>query len=294
MGFVEKITKEIDSSWSLEEKIRFLYLKSCEVFSYDERYWWYTPAFFQDWEEKVERVINKKIVVETLDEKPQDDLVVCFSWSYLFQSLLKTVLNVDCEVIKGPAHASTVAKTGQTAIFADSCTRSMDLFRVKLNLSTYGYEEAMNKNFTEKLKSIDEKIGYSYYAKILNQLKGELESQKRGLDFDEQLITSINAVGSIQNALQLHHFGEAIYACNYLMQKLFRESEKERVRYNELANINHNEVQGLYGLYELELDFQYLYYLLSLENGFYQFREIKEDEAECLARNLAVRKLHNS
>ena len=33
MGFVEKITKEIDSSWSLEEKIRFLYLKSCEVFS---------------------------------------------------------------------------------------------------------------------------------------------------------------------------------------------------------------------------------------------------------------------
>ena len=83
------------SDWSLEEKARYLYIRSCELFSYDLRYKWNSFRKIYG-EDKIEKqIVNRKIDLRNVE----DFRVLCTSYSrYVFYKLLEELLGLKVKI----------------------------------------------------------------------------------------------------------------------------------------------------------------------------------------------------
>ena len=143
------------NNWSLEEKARYLYIRSCELFSYDLRYRIFLNIYPRS-------KVTKEIVLKEIDLRNVDDFrVVCTSYSrFVFKKLLEELLAIKVKVT-GYSHKYNKFKIGFNRYVADA-TWNCDLERVKFGKTTKCY---YSLNITrdlndKKIEDIDKKIGY--------------------------------------------------------------------------------------------------------------------------------------
>ena len=100
MNVLDMLSKEIQNkNWTTEEKARYLYIRSCQLFSYDERY------NFTDLD-ACQRFCFSKIVDRKIDlEDVTDNRVICKSYSReVLSKILLELLGIEC-IETGKAHA---------------------------------------------------------------------------------------------------------------------------------------------------------------------------------------------
>lgn len=164
--------------WTTEEKARYLYLRSCELFTYDPRY--RICSALEDKKDLSQHILTRPIDIQNIKK----NWVVCTTHQkYIFTKLLKELLNIESTIKKlnnTSIHVWSEFNDSKNVIKADTTVCS-DLFRVKLGLKTLGYRPIItDKNFDKKLLEIDKNIGYInefFKEKILNTLKKQKHIQ---------------------------------------------------------------------------------------------------------------------
>lgn len=81
-----------DKNWTFDEKNRYLYLRSCELFSYDPRYFF--CDLFEDGKIIQEEILNRKINLEELET----NWIVCTSYSKVVQELIRALFNKESSI----------------------------------------------------------------------------------------------------------------------------------------------------------------------------------------------------
>jgi len=154
MNVLELLNKEINNTdWTLEDKAFYLFLRSCQLFTYDPRYNFYLNVFRD--KSMLNKIENHIVDLENVD----NNFVVCYSHSKVFSGLLYNLLELDTKE-KGKGHSWVEFNDGIRDIEADSTIYS-DLSRVKMGLNTYGYLPIHKEyGFEDKLKNIAIKVNY--------------------------------------------------------------------------------------------------------------------------------------
>lgn len=154
MNILELLNKETsDNNLTLEEKAFYLYLRSCELFSYDPRYNFYKNVFEDKY--MINKIENDFVNLENVN----NNFVVCYSHSRIFAQLLNELLNINTKE-KGKGHSWVEFNDGVREIEADSTIYS-DIARVKMKLNTHGYLPIHKEyGFDDKLKHIATKVNY--------------------------------------------------------------------------------------------------------------------------------------
>ncbi len=173
-SFVEKILKDMPEDLTQFEKARYIYIQLGKHFSYDEQY-------IISNSEKEKREIFDRDIEDILNDK-----VVCTSLSRIYENLLNRVgINAKTRLVKGErlGHAYTEIELDGVKYRADLIH---DLTYIKTGFKTKHFMQIDEKNPSyshiqeEKLKGIDDKIGYTYrrnvYGRIYRNAKRRNES----------------------------------------------------------------------------------------------------------------------
>lgn len=173
----------------LRRKKRFLYLRSCQLFTYDTRL-----DFLRSNESKKEiqnapYLLNKILTNEIDLENMTDNKVNCLSWSKAYKKILKELLNTEVKVVNNENKDHYWVNFGHKA----DATYNSDLTRVKMNLFTLGYELSthsdkfiLDNESKSKIKIMDQNIKYitKNYCH-LSPLIYQLQCQFQDMDIKE-------------------------------------------------------------------------------------------------------------
>lgn len=158
MDVLAKLDEELRlrKDYTLEQKKRYLYLRTCQMFSYDSRYHYCTYPFLGKKAEK----IKKEILENRINLKEVSNFnVVCKNYSEdVYSVLLKELLDTDSEIARG-GHSYIEFQEGNQTIKADATLG--DLTRAKMKLQTHGYKPvSRDREYAIKLKNVDKMIHY--------------------------------------------------------------------------------------------------------------------------------------
>jgi len=134
------------------EKVRYIYLRTCELFSFDARYD-YTSLFLDDL--LYESIIKRKIDIRSVN----DFLVVCHSYSR--EVLIKLIRELTTAQVEAYGDSHSYVKY-QANWLLDATYG--DLARVKLGLETRGFEKFPQDK--ELLSEVDSILGYKPKSKM--------------------------------------------------------------------------------------------------------------------------------
>ncbi len=271
MDILSLIENDFDPEFTLEEKIRFLYLKSCEFFSYDSR-------FGLGYRDDLSYDVRESILDLNIDlRNVQTFNVVCTSWSRLMQKLCSLFLNVKCDIKEGPTHSFCRVDV-KDGLILDACL-SNDLARCKVGLSSLGFNYHFDGFLNADLQNLDERLGYvhdQYFEYVLGDIKKKLK--------DENILSKICEINALFSKHHFREYGDAKYYLNYLMMILLSNVEKKN-------NVKYSLYLPSYAwifvtVYEFLVDGFNVYYSLAKDGEYYEFKEISEDDAMYLKRNL--------
>ena len=194
MDLVEILSKEVkDKNLTDFEMVRYIYLRCCEIFSFDVR--WNYSQFYD--ELLIRQIETKQFNVRNIDST----LVVCHSFS---SSIIIPLIEefTNCKVIlnKG-SHSYVELYEGETCWRLDATKGDMP--RVKLGLMPYGMhlEEGIND-----LGSIDIKLGYRFN-------RSQVYTNKVRGTFTEKMMT----IGEIlRDSKCKYHLTDALFLYNML------------------------------------------------------------------------------
>lgn len=157
MDVLAKLDEELKSrkDYTLEQKRRYLYLRTCQLFSYDSRYHYCTYDLLGEKADKIKNeIIQNKINLKDVT----DFRVVCKNYSEdVYSVALKELLDTESEIISGGHYYVEFEENGKT-IKADATLG--DLTRAKMKLMTRGYKAYEDNEYRKKLREIDRKINY--------------------------------------------------------------------------------------------------------------------------------------
>lgn len=162
MDVLELLSGELkDKHWTLEEKVRYVYLRICEIFIFDYRY--RLAPLLPNKNEIIEAIGNQKIDLRNLTDRR----LVCPTYT---ESVINVILNelfsLVCNKERSGDHVYPTCLINNQKITLDATI--MDLLRVKMKLTTNGYEpvglsdedpNALN-SYYKHLMEIDKVIGY--------------------------------------------------------------------------------------------------------------------------------------
>ena len=144
MNLLYKLNEEIQSRHlSIDEKIRYIYLRLCEIFSFDTK--WYYANYLNDYN-TYRKIKNKYFNVKNIDEFE----VVCHTIvPYIMEPLYRELVLVDLEIYESDSHtyASTIF---QGKDYKLDLTGQSDLAYVKMGLMTKGFKPLMYAFDNEK------------------------------------------------------------------------------------------------------------------------------------------------
>lgn len=285
MNVLKLLNEELKNEWELEEKIRYLYIRSCELFSYDPRYKF--MGLFDDWKNLESNIRYREIDLENV----QDNLVICSSHAReVYSKLLREILNIK-PVPRGNGHSWVEFRDGKRDMVADA-TESSDLARVKMKLSTYGYKpEKREFGYSDRLKEIDIKIGYinsEYENDLLQRQKSEIEQefnieQNYINKLDEYIIYNLYTIKEIfEKYNSFSSFSDAEFCISYLI-RIFLEKcirlNRDILNLIPLFQINDNGKWTFKNIYAIKLENDTIYFILEQNNNEFNFYEITEIEA---------------
>ena len=258
MNVLELLNKELNDrkNYSLEEKMRYIYIRSCEIFSYDSKI-----NFLTGLEE--EEIRNKKIDLENV----VDNEVVCSNYTdYVLSILYNKLLNIET-ISKGSGHRWLEVNN----IKADA-TKSNDLARVKMNLNTIGYIN-LDKNDID-FKEMDKKINYINNDYHKTEIINKANEFNNIYPCDELLLEKIYVIRQFFNTYnKFKSFSDAEFAINYLSRKILNPLESYRVKCANLYQINDN-IWSYINIYNINLFDDNVYFILLKDNNDYYFYEI--------------------
>ena len=171
MNVIKTIDDELKERNYLDrfEKIRYIYLRTCKLFSYDIR-WTYAKAMYAD--EFRTLLEEKKINLENVT----DFDIVCHSYcKEILGILLKEILGVDISIKTTSYHC--YAGFDENGMTWNMDATLSDLMKVKLHMPTDGflpYGETFD--YLSYLDIIDKKLGY---------FSGPLKKIEQGTEEDE-------------------------------------------------------------------------------------------------------------
>lgn len=149
MNLFDIIDRELRSKHLNEfEKLRYIYLKCCNIFSFDTRY--YYMKLDKNLEEEI---LNKKFDLSNI----QDTLVICHTFVNEILSVLINEFTTLTPEINSGYHSYIDVKYSGTSWRLDATLS--DLSRVKMNLFTTGFY-AYRSNFSSQIEEADLACGY--------------------------------------------------------------------------------------------------------------------------------------
>lgn len=282
MNILDMLAKELAHlDFTLEEKARYLYIRCCQLFTYDPRYKYCNKI--ENGHILKKEILNKKINLE----KVTDNWVVCTSHTTeVFIILLKLLLNIEAESKKtgsNSVHVWAEFDIGGKRMKADSALKFCpDLTRVKMGLETQEYYPIPENNkYKDVLTAMDKKIGYItdyYQSYYIEQLRLKLDEGLKFCSEDERLLYKWNI--AIQ---KLKEFSNTIYplnqqiCLNYLILHLFTLEEQQKIKTSEYFQITADGNWCFANIYSLSFSNTTKYFIQPRFQNKYNFYEIDED-----------------
>lgn len=290
------------SNWSLEEKARYLYIRSCELFSYDARY--QCDLFWTIYGEEVveKEIINKKIDLRNVT----DFLVVCTSYSSsVINGLLGELLNVLVKIHTGnlSGHQKVSFEIGKNEYYADA-TSGKDIAGIKIGLETKGYY-SYDKTQLLNLKEIDRKIGYNNKKRLFNSILRrricnleeefiEITGQDCEKDKTNYFLYQMQIIKEFFDKANIFkEYIDAFFCIEYLLEHFFCEDIcLLGIHEKDFSFNNHNLVDigndnwNFVNVFDTKVNDEKFSFLLEPINGKYEFREIPISEGDYYKKEL--------
>ena len=154
MNLLEMLSRELkDKRYSEFEKMRYIYLRCCQLFSFDAR-WNFFTLFSQNIIREIE---NEQFDIEYIKKR----LVVCHSFSKsILKPLLDYLTTIDVSVV-GHEHSFIEAKCDGKKWVLDATFG--DFPRVKMGLNTEGFHE--DEEPTLNFENLDNSLGFKHVNK---------------------------------------------------------------------------------------------------------------------------------
>ena len=287
MNVIHLLSEELkDKDWDLLTKARYLYIRSCCLFTYDPRY------TFLEKEEGTE-ILNRKINLENVT----DNRVTCRSWaSEVFIPLLE-LIGIKGEIQSlGTFHEYVIFPISSKIYKADA-TLSSDLSRVKMNNTTREFSPIdKNEDFSSQLFSIDKKIGYisseyssekinRFHQEFAKKYENKLEITEPNPELNDEIL--LYKLFKIKELLEswpaLKDYYDYNFCNTYLRTKILTREERRKTPCIELYNpkkINWDFKQIIL----IRLNEKRRFLCLENNGNSYQYHEISKDEAKRLAK----------
>lgn len=302
MNVLELLTQELkNKNWSIDEKAYYIYIRSCQLFSYDPRYQFCELTLEGRMLE--EKIRNRKIDLENV----HNSQVICSSYSKeVFSKLVKELLNIDVEDL-GSSHVKCTFYDGKRDMLADA-TITSDLARVKMGLSTNGYRPVTKdyifpselKNIAKTIHYIEEEYTDSYLEKQQKSLFDDFlkDSYPEILpkESDDFLIYRLHRVKEIFEKFQFPNFSDANFCIFYLIHKFSDVKEKKIKTVSLYQNFDEDNWEFM-NVYPVCLQNDMLYFMLKQGYKGFDFYKISEEDAFQYAKQfkgIGKDKLHRS
>lgn len=237
------------------EKARYIYLRCCEIFSFDAR-WFYTDLF--DDEKLHKKILNKKFNLEDIDS----NLVICHSFTkYILKPLIEELTKLDCDLIRNSTHS--YAKINYYGQDWKLDATMGDLARVKLGLPTKGFTSGL-VDYDLELDDIDMNMGYcdknqEYYERLA---------------IGNSFTDSIENIGRIlRDSSARYHYSDAIFLYD-MLDSIYSED-------------TYTYLDKDYNFHRLiDVCDEYSFFDLSKRDGEYSIRKIRYDDYKQLTKSL--------
>ena len=285
MNVIELLANELkNKDWSLEEKQRHIYLRTCQIFSFDPKY--NLCKKLSEYQKLQQEMRDKAIDLTNVT----DFNVVCTSYSkQVISVLLEELLNIKT-TLQGNDHHYITSSINDKIFKVDGTLN--DIFRVKMNIDTTGYY-LLPKNdcYKEELIRIDKKIGYLkdiYGNKFIKEKKTEILNLTNNIrnysDFFIFMMNKINKLYQLYNTFD--NFSDAKFCVDYLILHLFNDYDREYIK-DEVFFLNNDSKDWDYvKLYVIDLDEDILYWALEKQNNSFCLHEITENQAKCYKKEM--------
>ena len=239
MNVVSIIGDELGrKNWDLEDQIRYVYNRSCELFTYDERYRY------------VDSKLKEEIAHREIDlENVTDNRVICYTWSRsVFAPLMKKLFGIKTSTVGDEFHEGIIFNLGDTTFLADANLHG-DITRVKMKVSTNGYYPlGRSYDYGDILRERDIKLGHieDYYVDeklfvFLHFIRKEYEELMRvsGTELTERdfikfrMDKILELMGKFKKLVS--HY-DLKCGMEYLMLKLFDPKERQLIKATTYLN----------------------------------------------------------
>ena len=280
MNIIEKVQSGISNpEWDLYTKARYLYLKSCQYFTYDHRYYYGDIVLVRD-------LFNKKIDLENVI----DNKVICGTWATQVYLPLLELIGVKGELIgNDTSHQFVEFIIEDRKIKADACGNS-DLARVKFGNSTSSFYHNSKYLDHEEILNVDKKIGYFdtiYSGKVIQEAVSNLEEEFQDsinpsvLSYnDEYLIFKFYKIKEmLEEYPQLKQFSDCQFFISYLGNKIFDSYDESKISRIDLYDPGISD-WNFSRLYQVQLTRNMLYFILTNTGCEYTFYKITESDAK--------------
>ena len=212
MNLIEKLADELkDKHLNEFEKTRYIYLRCCELFSYDARWNYY--RLFSD--SVIKEIENKMFDVRNLSS----NLVICHSFSKsILKPLLDELTTLETTCI-GEQHSCVGVKFRDKEFILDATLGDFPL--MKMGLRPEGFMSSDGNNTFIRL---DYSLGFRYVDK-------DIYSSKKCGDDKE----SMNKVGNIISSSKCKYsYSDVAFLYNYLTENLKQQTKTYLDEHNNL------------------------------------------------------------
>lgn len=280
MNVLEQLHGELkDKHYTKEETARYLYIRSCEIFSYDPRYQFSLSKKLRA------PILNRKIDLENVENR----WVVCTSiTAEIMAYLLKEFTGIESRIHRFKSHGYISFSEGSKEIVIDPAS-ACDLERVKMHLTTHGYE----KDSTE-LAEIDKEIGYVKDHYKNDEIKTSVENlygdytKENGISnftYDNFYLYKLKLIQNLYHEFHFTEASDASYAVNYLKTKVLSDSDKKLTNGLPLYQIDENGNWHFVDIHIFNLESNRFYALLKIKDE-YQIIEIEEEKTRNMIQEM--------
>ena len=206
MNLIKTLDDELNQMHLTDfEKARYIYLRCCEIFSFDAR-WYFTDVL--DDEKTHEKILNKEFKLDDIDTS----LVICHSFAkYILKPLLDELTSLDSEVCTGLAHSFVMIRSNDQTCFGQEWKLDAtlgDLARVKLDLPTRGFDCGISQ-YDSLIDEMDIDLGFC------NSNHEDYERRVIGGDTFTRCIENVGDL--LKDSKARFHFSDATFLFDMLV-----------------------------------------------------------------------------
>jgi len=294
MNVLQVLDNELkNKNWTLDEKKRYLYIRSCQLLTYDTRHYFVSDYEFAPMIRSASRILESIHTNEIDLEKMKDNRVDCYAWARAYQRMQKELLNAKSEVVDNIYGDHAWLFFGHTA----DATSDSDLTRMKMGLESYGYNLSIRENkfvydelSSQKLKKMDRNIGYiqkNYlrFQPIVTVLKEEF--QNLNLTKEDALMWWTQKLKDTFSTFlpKLKYFEDVSFCLEYLFRYFIPKElivTCERVTLFDDSNDNWDFVD----IYRIDYSENTIYYALVPNANGYDFLPISYSDVISFVQSL--------